>query len=260
LSDAAVGRRPPSKVLRALRTEVAFCCPIPNCQLPYLEYHHFDPPFSERPHHNVEGMIALCPIHHRAADGKTYTSDFLKYLKANARAAVRAVRGDLEWRRRRLLTVAGSNVTYETPVVIECRGERIVWLTRDEDGYLLLNVAPAEGELGRRFGIEQNLWTLEAFPDDVQCSLQRRHISAQYANGDRFAVLYREIMTLEEACAAFEEARPYTWGIEFPVIAVEVTMRVAGSPVDVAPSGVCTRAGRSRWNFMGQCDAAITIG
>lgn len=259
MSDSTVGRRPSPGVLRALRREVAFCCPIRNCQLPYLEYHHFDPPFSERPHHNVEGMIALCPTHHRAADGKTYTKEDLKNLKASARDNVRAVRGDLEWRRRRLLTVVGSNVTYETPVVIEFRGERVVWLTRDDDEYLLLNVAPIEGELGRRFGIDENLWTLEALPDDVECSVQHKYVNVRYANGDRFGVRYREVESVEAAHARFEGARPESWDIEFPVTAVDVTMRVAGSPIDITPSGLSTGSGRISWNFMGQCEAGITI-
>jgi hypothetical protein len=37
-------RRPPMDVIRLLRSEVGFCCPVEGCGNPYLTWHHFDPP------------------------------------------------------------------------------------------------------------------------------------------------------------------------------------------------------------------------
>ena len=55
-----MNRTPPKKVIQTLRQEVGFGCPVPNCGNPYLEWHHFDPPWSIENHHRPEGMIALC--------------------------------------------------------------------------------------------------------------------------------------------------------------------------------------------------------
>lgn len=76
-----MNRKPPAKVLKILREEVGFGCPIQSCGNPYLEWHHFDPKWGELNHHNPEGMIALCPAHHRKADANTYTKDQLRILK-----------------------------------------------------------------------------------------------------------------------------------------------------------------------------------
>jgi hypothetical protein len=64
-----VNRTAPVETRKALRREVNFGCPVEDCGVPYLEYHHFDPRFSERPHHDLPGMVALCPTHHGFADG-----------------------------------------------------------------------------------------------------------------------------------------------------------------------------------------------
>lgn len=63
-----MARNPPKSVLAELRKEVGFGCPVEGCGNPYLTWHHFDPPWSERHHHEPQGIIALCPEHHNAAD------------------------------------------------------------------------------------------------------------------------------------------------------------------------------------------------
>ena len=72
-----MNRTPPKKVIQTLRQEVGFGCPIPNCGNPYLEWHHFDPPWSIENHHRPEGMIALCTQHHKNADNYAYTNEQL---------------------------------------------------------------------------------------------------------------------------------------------------------------------------------------
>ena len=42
----------PDLVKVTLRTEVGYGCPI--CRSPFLTWHHFDPPYSVRPHNDPE--------------------------------------------------------------------------------------------------------------------------------------------------------------------------------------------------------------
>lgn len=58
----------PLEIKRRLRREVNYGCPFPNCGKPFLEFHHFNPRWSAGHQHRQEGMIALCPDHHRMAD------------------------------------------------------------------------------------------------------------------------------------------------------------------------------------------------
>lgn len=101
-----MNRKPPTSVMRVLRQEVGFGCPIDGCGNPYLEWHHFDPPWSEEEHHRPEGMIALCVGHHKKADGGAYTCDQLRTLKSN-RAQANSIRGEFEWLRNELLAFVG---------------------------------------------------------------------------------------------------------------------------------------------------------
>ncbi|MDS3861811.1 hypothetical protein RIF25_13460, partial [Thermosynechococcaceae cyanobacterium BACA0444] len=75
-------RQPPSPVIRQLCKEVGFACPV--CGSPFLTWHHFDPPWRNKQHHNPEGMIALCPEHAAHADGGHWTINQLRQLKRPA--------------------------------------------------------------------------------------------------------------------------------------------------------------------------------
>jgi hypothetical protein len=59
----------------ALAEEVGFGCPVEGCGSPYLSWHHFDPPWSERQQHEPQGMIALCRTHHDMADVGTFAGE-----------------------------------------------------------------------------------------------------------------------------------------------------------------------------------------
>lgn len=58
-----LSRTPPIEVRRQLRKEVNFGCPVDGCGIPYLTWHHFDPPWNEKEHHDPNGMLALCANH-----------------------------------------------------------------------------------------------------------------------------------------------------------------------------------------------------
>ncbi len=75
--------KPPADIRRALRVEVGFGCPVDGCGSPYLTWHHFDPPWRERQHHDAAGMIALCLQHHKEADSGAFSHEQLRVLKAS---------------------------------------------------------------------------------------------------------------------------------------------------------------------------------
>jgi hypothetical protein len=139
-----ISRTPPTSIRQELRREVGFGCPVPNpealCGNPYLYWHHFDPPFRERAHHDPAGMIALCAEHHAKADAGAYTAEQLQEFKRGAAENAGDVRGRFEWMRRDVLWVVGGNFYYETPTILACRGDPVVWINRDDEGYLLLNL------------------------------------------------------------------------------------------------------------------------
>jgi hypothetical protein len=151
-----VGRFPPVSVREQLRKEVNLGCPVQGCGSPYLEYHHFDPPWKEKHHHNPEGMIALCKGHHPEADKGAWTKEQLKAMKKDPYVENEVV-GKFNWLRQDIIIMAGV-IVQNPQVILKIDGENVVWMEKDLDGYyrLNMNVRDSEGNLVLR--ILNNDW------------------------------------------------------------------------------------------------------
>lgn len=218
----------PSSVKKELRTEVGFGCPVKGCGNPYLEYHHFDPPISVKPHNNPEGMIALCAQHHKKADGGAYTAEQLHALKRDKTNAD-LVKGNLDWLRKDLLAVVGGNFYYETPKVITIDGIDLVSLVRDKEGYLRLNVNMLSLESEERIIIEDSSWENIGSPVDLRSPPQGKELEVKYANGDYLYLRFVELKT--EVAAIKRYDRDIFSDLTFPLTAVEVNMTIAGTNI-----------------------------
>lgn len=228
-----VGREPPANVLRALRQEVGYCCPIPGCDEPYLEWHHFDPPFAERPHHEVAGMIALCSKHHRKADRNNFTVAQLREYKNGAAQRQQTPQRSIEWLRRDLLVVAGNNFCLNTPRILKAQGRLVIWLTRDLQGYWGLNLAP----LGYvELSMTDNFWQATGPLLDFECPPGGTRLRATYPNRDEIEVVFREFKTLKHLRRAYRKGPPELDGLSFPLTAVDVHYRCRSLGIDVGPS------------------------
>jgi hypothetical protein len=106
--DTPLRRDPPPEVKRILREEVGFGCPVRGCREPFLSWHHFDPPWRERKHHDPAGMIALCVKHHAMADRGVWSKDQLRAFK-NSPHSIEEVKAKFEWARPRQLVRTGGH-------------------------------------------------------------------------------------------------------------------------------------------------------
>ena len=185
-----MNRTPPVEVRRRLRAEVCYVCAVPGCNSPYLTYHHFDPPWSEKQHHNLEGMIALCEHHHNEADVGTYTCDQLYKFKREA--AVTEVRGNVNWRREKTIFRAGTCLFVSSDVVLYSRGKRLVWLSKSQEGFDLLNLdlfTPG-GEL--LFQMREHDWLLLPPVQDFEAQPHGHSIDVRSdPNGVRLKLTFR---------------------------------------------------------------------
>ena len=118
-----LSRTPPADIRRQLRQEVGYSCPI--CGKPFLTFHHFDPPYCERPHHNPDGMIALCPLHHKMADSGEYTVNQLRNLKRRC-----LNKGHVScrwpWKPENIAFFFGGNILFGTRPVLSIRGSTVL--------------------------------------------------------------------------------------------------------------------------------------
>jgi hypothetical protein len=193
-----MNRKPPSEILKILREEANFGCPIPGCGNPYLTWHHFDPPWKIKEHHDPTGMIALCRDHHDKADAGLYTIDQLRELKNNAKSNNQIIQSKFEWLRREIITMIGSNIYSNTPVIFEYNNEPIIWYNRSKEGYMLLNI-----RMDRIFGksgliIEDNYWVSYGKIDDLECPPNGKALKVTFQKINKFKIIFHEIISNED--------------------------------------------------------------
>lgn len=231
-----MNRTPPLGVRQRLRSDVGFGCPAPTaqgiCGSPYLTWHHFDPPWAVREHHDPDGMIALCTEHHNKADAGAYTVEQLRSMKG---ASHEAIRGRFDWMRSELLIVAGGNFYYRTPVAVQLQGHPLVATQRDDDGYLLLDVAMATTSRAPRIAMEANFWLAHGSPTDLECPPSGRLLYATYDNGDELRIEFFDVPDVARLAQRYPGVRADEWPLSYPISAAEIQMTIAGTGIRFGP-------------------------
>lgn len=252
-------RKPPTEVRKALRQEVGFGCPVHACGNPYLEWHHFDPPWNEEPHHRPEGMIAMCTAHHKKADGGAYTKDQLREFKNN-HIQSEMIRGQFDWLRNDLLAFVGGNFYYETLRVLSINGKDVIWFNRDDDGYLRLNVRMLSVFPRERAIIEDNVWTNIGDPIDLQSPPQGKELKVEYENGDFLHVRFFVIDSAEDAFKKYKcDSLLNTQLIKYPITTVEVNYKIGGTEIELKPTGTSAQNLKMTSCFTSHCGGGISL-
>lgn len=254
-----MNRAPKIDVIRQLRNEVGFGCPVHGCANPYLEWHHFDPPWHIRNHNNPEGMIALCVQHHKQADGGAYTNEQLHAFKKDAVHAEQ-VKGQFNWLRNDLLAVVGGVFYYETLKVLQVDGHDIVWFTRDTDGYLRLNIKMLSILAKERAVIEENLWKNIGDPKDLSSPPQGKELRIDYSNGDHIFVKFLVMNSSEQAYKKYKNnALLNSEDIKFPITVVEINYKIGGTGIEFRPSGTHINTNSIKGGLISHCGAGMSI-
>jgi len=199
-------------------------------------WHHFDPSWSEREHHTVAGMIALCAEHHAKADAGAFTKEQLREFKTTGASRSDPITGRFDWMRRNVLAVVGGSFFYETPIIIRFKGEPMIWFKRDENGMMLLNLGMLSLSPLPRLQLQDNFWLNLGQPKDFECPPHGRLIHALYPNGDELRIEYSELDSPEAARGRWKHAQTDYWDVQFPVTAIEVWFTVGGTEMSFGPS------------------------
>lgn len=231
-----MNRTPNSKIRQILRREVGFGCPVPNCGNPYLEWHHFDPPWNVKEHHNPEGMIALCAKHHKKADAGAFTNEQLQKFKLEGKTNFKEIAGRFDWLRNKLLVAAGSSLYYETLIILQIGTKPIIWLRRDENEYLLVNFRMLTLSGEKRLILEDNNWIEQGCPSDFECPPSGKLIRAKYANGDMLKIEFFDVKSFQELKNKYPNIITESFDIEFPLTIVEVETHVEGADISFKAS------------------------
>lgn len=154
-------RDPPEPVKRTLRQEVRFACPAPGCANPVLTWHHFDPPWETRQHHDSQGMVALCPEHHRAADAGLWTRTQLRDFKNNPQTPD-TIRKTFMWSEQAVLYRLGGCWAASCPAIISIAGFPVLRQEKSPQGRLLFSLELRSQEDELLVALDQNCLAVEA--------------------------------------------------------------------------------------------------
>lgn len=223
-----MNRTPDIAVRRRLRAEVGFGCPIPGCGIPYLTWHHFDPEWRVEEHQRPEGMIALCLTHAGHADANAYDKEFLRSLKVAGRPNADDVRGKLEWMRRDVLALVGGNWYYKSPIALQIGSTNAISFSRDDNGYLLLNMRMPSLSGAPRLRVEENYFTVgRDHVVDVECAARGRLIQIQYPNHDQLRLRFRDVLDESHLRERYGDlvGGPVSDLVTFPLTVLEIRER-----------------------------------
>jgi hypothetical protein len=251
-------RDPPVEIKKILRSEVGFGCPVSGCGKPYLEWHHFDPRWRVRNHHDPAGMIALCREHHIKADHGAFALNQLREMKLRGKDNWLEVAGRFHWMRNRLLGVVGGNFFYETEIFLQINDTPVLWFERDENSYILVNFS-LDGFGERRAKIRNNDWYSTSFEEDIECPPSGKSLSLQYQYGDSLKIEFLELHSIEQVKKRFTASTPEKWPIELPITAVEIALRIASLKIDFDSKAANFEFGSMSNIFMSRLRACISL-
>jgi hypothetical protein len=258
-SRAKVTRTPPKAVLSGLRREVGFGCPVDDCGVPFLTWHHFDPPWSKERHHRPGGMIALCSVHHAAADQGAFTVEQLRAMKLRYLETGQLVQSRLQWMRRDLLLFVGGTLYYRTPVIFRWDLHDVISLNRDGDGMLTLNAEMLTISGKSRLHIRDNFFRVRSGDDlDLECAPSGHRLSAKYENGDYLSVRFREVKDAAE-CVKRYGSEPTAFGAVFPIVVVEVANTIGGTGIRFSATETTIGTNAISGSMVVSCSAGIVL-
>lgn len=224
-------RNPPEKTKRSLRGEVGYGCPVRGCGSPYLEYHHFDPPWADEHHHRPEGMIALCEEHHTKAGAGAFTLEQLREMKASPYAKTAAVSGRFDWRRNQIVAVIGGNFYVETPTMVQVGDQPAVTQRRDDQGILQLSLDMVTTTSDPRLRMVDHEWYLIGSPIEFDSPVSGKRIHALYGNGDELTIDFWEAKNVQQVLDRYsylDVTVPPNW-LAYPLTFAEIQMHIGGT-------------------------------
>lgn len=236
-----VNRTPPRAVKEELRKESGYQCSIPECGSPYLEWHHFDPPWEIQEHHNPEGMLALCSTCHPLADGGAWTKDQLKNIKeANRRKVLNLpIEGKFKFFRNDFLLDTGGNYYFRNRIAeVSLHGSPLIWFEKNELGLKQLNVRLFNRAGIVYFQIENNCWGVRNHIKDIVCPPSGRLLSVIFQNENFVKIEFVELndskllkKNLSKSCIEFLEDEK----ISPPITLLKIGLRLQEFGVDISP-------------------------
>jgi len=125
-----LAREIPEPIRREIRKRSGFGCVV--CGGAIIEYHHFNPPFSEALTHTAEGITALCPsCHTKVTSGRISFSALLQAVEHPSTYQIGFSSDNLEARGFPTVVLGGLTIQ-STPIILEVAGRTLLGFSQPE--------------------------------------------------------------------------------------------------------------------------------
>jgi hypothetical protein len=116
----------------------------------------------------------------------------------------------LEWQRRDILVEAGGNLALNPGVLVQVRGEKVVWTTRGDDGALRFNIRVVGSDGREMLHLEENEWTVTGPIDDLRASASGHSIRmAAPCRGVALAITFHSVSEADVRAACQRDAESH---------------------------------------------------
>ena len=150
-------------------------CAHPDCDEPYLQYHHFDPQWHEEHHHRPEGNARALPHPPRSGRRLGQIARF-----ANGRTWVRSLKqsgSKVQWTRDNTVFVVGGSIAIGCEILLMVNNEPIIPITTDDGDRSLLNLTLRDRQGNEAFVMRDNDWIAHPAWDDIEVPPKGRSLT-----------------------------------------------------------------------------------
>jgi hypothetical protein len=137
MTESQISRYIPEYIKLEIRRRCKFRCII--CDEAIIEYHHFDPPFSEATEHSANGITLLCAKHHAHAEKGFITTNEIKQKDLIRRTlSIQDARTEMPSFQIPFTAILGSVFFLGEGKLLEVDGETLLNISVDPSGYLTI--------------------------------------------------------------------------------------------------------------------------
>ena len=163
-------RNIPAEVKRIVRKRCGFGCII--CGIATVEYHHFDPEFSDAKQHDAGGIVLLCPTCHAKVDKGILNKNSITNANQNPKCLQEQFVKDIFYIGQNAIAFKLGSAHFKKVDVITYDGLPLISFTpsEEENGPLLLNATLYDKDSNHLLGIIDNEWSSGTNHFDIEAT------------------------------------------------------------------------------------------
>jgi len=211
-------RNIPNVIKRKVRKRCGFGCVV--CGTAIVEYHHFEPEYSEAKEHKRKDITLLCPTCHSKVDKKIFDLDFIKKSDNNPKCKQVGFTKDVLYVGNEIISFKMGSASFKRLVVVIYDGTPLIYFSPPEyeGGPLRLNATIYDKTGEQLLRIEDNEWKSGIEHYDLET--QSKYLIIREKKGDvklKLSIVAEKEISIEKMDMNYKGFRVKVEGGQFKV-------------------------------------------